>query len=160
MWHRAGTRPKPGKKRAVFVAAGGNNTIIVVEDTSGRRPANEMFSSGMGQWGQLGNGTYNHVQNFPAKVKPLSGLLQWDDAENKVKPIGFKDVAIGATHIAAVMDNVYTDETTKIEYGRDMMMWGEYSKSKLIFLGKSLILHFQRHEQRFPAQSFSRREEH
>ncbi|KAI9031260.1 regulator of chromosome condensation 1/beta-lactamase-inhibitor protein II [Hyaloraphidium curvatum] len=124
VWNRTGSRAKPGKKRAVKVAAGGNNSVIVVEDLTGKLPSNEVFASGMGQWGQLGNGTYNHVQNFPAKIKPLSGLLEWDDETKAVKPIGFNSIAIGSTHIVAVMDNVYVDKSTNVEYGKDLMAWG------------------------------------
>lgn len=124
VWSRSGSRSKPAKKKAVKVAAGGHNSIFVIEDSTGKRTVNEVLCAGEGLWGQLGNGTYNHIQNFPVRIKPLSGLLEWDDATQSVKPICYENISIGATHVAAVFENVYREKENGVEYGKDLMCWG------------------------------------
>ncbi|KAF9328902.1 hypothetical protein BG006_007994 [Podila minutissima] len=93
----------------IKVAAGGNTSYFVIKD-------NNLFktkSAGMGQWGQLGDGS----------------------AENKMKPIGIHDLAVGNTHAFAVLDNAVVKGTTSSDsavHGRDTLSWGQNTFYQLL----------------------------
>ncbi|KFH69647.1 hypothetical protein MVEG_04453 [Podila verticillata NRRL 6337] len=116
----------------IKVAAGGNTSFFVIKD-------NNLFktkSAGMGQWGQLGDGTYTHIQGSLVTIAPLSNLSEFNEAENKMKPIGIHDLAIGNTHAFAVLDNAIVKGATSSEsdvvHGRDTLSWGQNTFYQLL----------------------------
>ncbi|KAF9312226.1 hypothetical protein BG003_006484 [Podila horticola] len=115
----------------IKVAAGGNTSYFVIKD-------NDLFktkSAGMGQWGQLGDGTYTHIQGSLVTIAPLSNLSEFNEAENKMKPIGIHDLAIGNTHAFAVLDNAVVKGATSSDsavHGRDTLSWGQNTFYQLL----------------------------
>jgi alpha-tubulin suppressor-like RCC1 family protein len=122
------------------VFAGGNTSFITIEATKptvstrdpGRTTA-DTWAFGFGLTGQLGTGRWVHTQNSPTKVPAFSGLFEYDEDNNSVIPIKLAYISAGATHAAAVMDNVasvavtgkakkLTDNDTN--WGRDILFWG------------------------------------
>ena len=60
------------------VAAGGLNSYFLVDavqQNSGKVIA-DIWASGRGLWGGLGNGKWTHIQGQPTKIKALSGLVE------------------------------------------------------------------------------------
>ena len=60
------------------IAAGGLNSYFMVdalEEKTGKTIA-DVWASGQGLWGALGNGKWTHFQGEPVKVKNLSGLME------------------------------------------------------------------------------------
>ncbi|KAG0344598.1 hypothetical protein BG004_004341 [Podila humilis] len=115
-------------KGCVKVAAGGNTSYFVIKD-------NDLFktkSAGMGQWGQLGDGTYTHIQGSLVTIAPLSNLAEFNEAENKMKAIGIHDLAIGNTHAFAVLDNAATTTDSAAVHGRDTLSWGQNTYYQLL----------------------------
>lgn len=107
------------------VAAGGNNTYFTVDATRVSNPASssdddsaaaarrnlgnvtaDAWACGQGIWGGLGNGRWTHMQDTPVKMPAFSGLFEFDERVNKVVPIRLGRLAVGANHVAAVMDNI------------------------------------------------------
>lgn len=127
------------------VVAGGNNTFFTVDadapalsrDNKDAAPSRrlprttaDLWASGQGVYGALGTGRWTHVSLEPTKVKGLSSLFEFNETTNKMMPIKLKSISIGATHCAAVMDNV--TETSLAQrasqhetyWGSDVLFWG------------------------------------
>ncbi|KAJ4365818.1 hypothetical protein N0V83_008439 [Neocucurbitaria cava] len=117
------------------VFAGGNTSFLAVEATKPdtNRITADTWAFGFGLTGQLGTGRWVHAQADPVKVPAFSGLFEWDEAKHTVIPIRLASISVGATHAAAVMDNVasvavagrakkLTDNDTN--WGRDILFWG------------------------------------
>jgi alpha-tubulin suppressor-like RCC1 family protein len=117
------------------VFAGGNTSFITVDSAKpGQNSITaDTWAFGFGLTGQLGTGRWVHTCADPVKVAAFSGLFEWDEVKNSVIPIRLKTISVGATHAAAVMDNVasvvvsgraskLTDNDTN--WGRDILFWG------------------------------------
>ena len=128
------------------VAAGGTNSYITVDATKvasrntdmsdpraklgiGRITA-DTFAFGSGILGQLANNRWTHFQTSPSKIPNLSGLFEYDERNNTTVPIRLAHLSAGATHAAAVMQNItYTsasDSTSSDDtnWGADIVFWG------------------------------------
>jgi alpha-tubulin suppressor-like RCC1 family protein len=137
------------KPTVTSIAAGGNNTFFTVEadatteqssSSSSNKNAGparrlprttaDLWAAGQGVYGALGTGRWTHVSLEPSKVKALSSLYEFNETTNKMMPIKLKSLSIGATHCAAVMDNV--TETSLAQrasqnetyWGSDVLFWG------------------------------------
>jgi alpha-tubulin suppressor-like RCC1 family protein len=135
--------------RVTLVAAGGTTSFFTVDATriagqTGRQETTEIaparnlgsvtadtWACGSGILGSLGNGKWSHVTLGPSKIKPLSGLFEWDEKAKTVIPIRLARLSVGSTHAAAVMDNVtsvdplaskHTENDTN--WGADIVWWG------------------------------------
>ncbi|KAI2483361.1 hypothetical protein Ptr902_05678 [Pyrenophora tritici-repentis] len=120
-----------GKVTNVF--AGGNTSFLAVEATKGNKTTADTWAFGFGLTGQLGVGRWVHTQADPVKVPAFSGLFEWDEMKNTAIPIRLSTISVGATHAAAILDNVasvvvngksrkLTDNDTN--WGRDILFWG------------------------------------
>lgn len=60
------------------IAAGGMDTFYMVDAAQllDRKVTADVWASGLGLWGELGNGKWTHVQGKPTKIKALSGLVE------------------------------------------------------------------------------------
>ncbi|KZZ92168.1 rRNA processing protein [Moelleriella libera RCEF 2490] len=131
--------------KVTTVAAGGANTFFTVDaeaptDASqiramvpGKRmprTVSDLWVCGQGVMGTLGTGKWTHVSAGPTKVKSLSSLFEFDEKTNKNVPIKLKDLSIGSTHCAAVMDNVTKTDVSgqgsenDTNWGADILFWG------------------------------------
>ncbi|KAL7810079.1 RCC1/BLIP-II [Trichoderma aethiopicum] len=128
------------------IAAGGLNTFFVCEADvpktseaeagtpapSRRLPQStcDLWAAGQGTTGSLGTGKWTHVSLGPTKVKALSGLSEFDEKRNQLMPIKIKDLSVGTTHSAAVMDNVTQTSVSgwssenETNWGSDVVFWG------------------------------------
>jgi alpha-tubulin suppressor-like RCC1 family protein len=126
------------------VFAGGNTSFLTIEASKPSSTSNprdvprvtaDTWAFGFGLTGQLGTGRWIHNQSSPIKVPAFSGLFEYDEAKASVIPIKLAYLSIGATHAAAVMDNVasvavsgkskpkqLTENDTN--WGRDILFWG------------------------------------
>lgn len=134
--------------KVTSIAAGGRNSFFTVDATraASQPPAAaegiiaparalgkvvaDTWATGEGIYGALGTGRWTHISNGPNKIKSLSGLFEWDEKANEVIPIRLARMSVGATHTAAVMDNVtYLDASGKTNendtnWGADIVWWG------------------------------------
>ena len=139
----AGTSLSP---RVTSVAAGGSSSFFTIDATRVAKPGEDVrpgaglgrltadtWSCGQGILGTLGTGRWTHVQGTPTKVKALSGLFEYDETLNRVVPIRLKRLSVGATHVAATMDNVThvaagttpdMDGANDTNWGADVLWWG------------------------------------
>ncbi|KAK4198800.1 regulator of chromosome condensation 1/beta-lactamase-inhibitor protein II [Triangularia verruculosa] len=131
----AGANLKP---KVTSIAAGGLNSFFTVDATkmqskSGSEvmPASELgrvvaetWACGSGIHGELGTGKWLHVSVAPSKVKALSDLYEYDEESNTVSPIRLNRIAVGSTHVCAVMDNVHGGSKGGPEFGNDVLFWG------------------------------------
>ncbi|KAF1362531.1 mitochondrial protein-like protein Fmp25 [Lizonia empirigonia] len=128
----AGTAQQ-GKITNVF--AGGNTSYLTVEASKPNesRITADTFAFGHGLTGQLGVGRWIHTQADPTKIPTFSGLYEWDEVANTATPIRLHSISVGATHAAAVMDNVASVVTAgksrkltenDTNWGRDILFWG------------------------------------
>ncbi|TQV98989.1 mitochondrial protein Fmp25 [Cordyceps javanica] len=126
------------------IAAGGVNTYFTVDaeasktHTAGNsapskrmpRTTSDLWATGQGTYGTLGTGKWTHVSTAPTKVKALSGLYEFDESKNAMRPIKVKGLQIGTTHCSAVMDNATrTSASSKASanetnWGSDVLFWG------------------------------------
>lgn len=126
------------------IAAGGANSFLTVDAKrivgSGENPSTirdldrvtaDTWACGRGIWGALGNGKWTHIQDAPTKVKALSGLFEYDEQSKTLSPIRLRDIAVGTTHVSAVMDNkvhMKPSPTTSLnesdDWGYDALWWG------------------------------------
>lgn len=128
------------------IAAGGNTTFFTVDaDATNQqssvsrsaapgkrlpRSTTDLWAAGQGVYGALGTGRWTHVSQEPTKVKALSSLYEFNEATNTMAPIKLKSLSIGATHCAAVMDNVTETSLgrgasqSETYWGADVLFWG------------------------------------
>ena len=106
----------PGINSVLSVAAGGANSFLVATVNGNI----EVYASGSGMWGQLGNGVWNQIQHRPVRVKTIQGLTEWSEQRNQKVNIGVLYMTIGQNHVAAVLDN---DVSGGIG-GRSVYIWG------------------------------------
>lgn len=134
----SGLYPRNYAVRCLKIAGGGKNTYMVVENQQYGKPypSIDIWAAGMGQFGQLGNNTWNHYQSKPVRVKVISALSEWNEAENQVSPIGVHSLSVGSTHAICCLDNyskVDADASMgksrtafhEVNYGRDVFAWGQ-----------------------------------
>lgn len=139
----AGTGLSP---RVTSIAAGGNNSFFTIDAIRVARPGEpfdttsslgritaDTWACGQGILGTLGTGRWTHIQGTPTKIKPLSGLFEFDETTNTVVPIRLKRLSVGSTHASATMDNVThlraglsaaTDSPNDTNWGADVLWWG------------------------------------
>lgn len=133
--------------KVTSIAAGGSNSFFTVDAKRVAQPGatasevtsparalgkivSDTWATGEGIYGCLGTGRWTHISNGPSKIKALSGLFEWDERANEVIPIRLARMSVGATHTAAVMDNVtYVDASGKTNendtnWGADIVWWG------------------------------------
>ncbi|RYE98213.1 MAG: hypothetical protein EOO77_37640, partial [Oxalobacteraceae bacterium] len=128
----SGLYPRNYAVRCLKIAGGGKNTYMVIENQQYGKPypVIDIWAAGMGQFGQLGNNTWNHYQSKPVRVKVISGLTEWDEAAGRVCPIGVHSLSVGSTHAVCCLDNysrvdaARTDSFHDVNYGRDVFVWG------------------------------------
>ncbi|KAJ9067692.1 hypothetical protein DSO57_1036575 [Entomophthora muscae] len=109
------------RPKIVDVVAGGDTSAFVVQqvDFDDNVKSVELYTCGFGQWGQLGNNRYMHVQGMPVKVPSFSCKFEYSEELNRVVPVNLYKVSIGATHLFATLDNV----NVKSDFGRDVYAW-------------------------------------
>ncbi|WPH04324.1 RCC1/BLIP-II protein [Acrodontium crateriforme] len=127
------------------IAAGGNNSyftvdatkvatqLAIADDKSDRglgRVTADTFAFGSGITGSLANNRWTHIQSSPTKIPLLSGLFEYDERTNQTVPIRLSHLKVGATHAAAVMNNItYLGASNKTSdddtnWGADIVFWG------------------------------------
>jgi alpha-tubulin suppressor-like RCC1 family protein len=111
------------------VFGGGNTSFLTIEATKPDRITADTWAFGFGLTGQLGVGRWIHTCADPVKLPAFSGLFEWDEAAHRTIPIRLSTISVGATHAAAVMDNVASVSLTKTthndtNWGRDILFWG------------------------------------
>ncbi|KAI0127842.1 regulator of chromosome condensation 1/beta-lactamase-inhibitor protein II [Xylariales sp. AK1849] len=114
---------QPGSRREAMEVAPARNLGHVTADT---------WACGSGIYGTLGNGKWTHISLGPTKIKPLSGLFEWDEKNHSVIPIRLSRLSVGSTHAAAVMDNVTSVDVSTAtassendtNWGADIVWWG------------------------------------
>lgn len=125
--------------RISSIAAGGLTSFLTVDAVSNDASAPstkrgalsiDTWAFGRGIHGALGTGKWTHIQDSPSKVKALSGLYEYNEKTQKLQPIRLAQIAIGATHAAAVLGNSAHPSTSKkssiadIAWGQDTLWWG------------------------------------
>ena len=139
--------------RITSVSAGGANSFFTVDATPILRPGTaaavssspspsppgritaDTWACGQGILGTLGTGRWTHIQGTPTKIKPLSALVEYDEAARAAVPIRLARLAVGATHASATMANVTylgagrsslpdTDSPNDTNWGADVLWWG------------------------------------
>ncbi|KZF22329.1 RCC1/BLIP-II protein [Xylona heveae TC161] len=130
--------------KVTSIAAGGVNSFFTIDATGVALPQSEegassallgrvtadTWSCGQGLWGSLGTGRWIHIQDNLVKIKALSGLFEYDETTNKVVPIRLSHLSVGATHVAAVLNNVThltateSTSTDDTNWGSDLLLWG------------------------------------
>lgn len=140
-----GTAQSP---KVTSIAAGGANSFFTIDatriasQTGGAEelplaPARDLgrvtadtWAAGSGIVGSLGNGRWTHLSLGPSRIKPLSGLYEWDERSRSVVPIRLARLSVGSTHAAAVMANeTYVDASARssendTNWGADVLFWG------------------------------------
>ncbi|KAF1977076.1 RCC1/BLIP-II [Bimuria novae-zelandiae CBS 107.79] len=128
------------------VFAGGNTSFLTIEAIKAvpnardsTRVQADVWAFGFGLTGQLGNGRWTHLQSTPIKLPAFSGLYEYDEPTSSVIPIKLAYITVGATHAAAVMDNVASVAVpaasprspgsgkltpNDTNWGRDILFWG------------------------------------
>lgn len=114
--------PYPIQTKVLDVVAGGDTSAFLVQqfDVVKGSEKLELYTCGFGQWGQLGNNRYVHVQGSPVKVQSLSGKSEFSDKLNKIVPLRIKNLSIGATHIFATVQS-----NSDPDIGNDVFAWGQ-----------------------------------
>jgi hypothetical protein len=142
-----------GKGRAACtdVAAGGDLALFTVErtgalstGTGGREVNVEVLACGNGQFGGLGGATFSNAQGTPMRVRKVSGLREWSDAEGALAPLRPHALSVGPTgHVLLTLDTLATaapaadggrrarEEGVVSVLGRDLMVWGSNSAGEL-----------------------------
>ncbi|GAO52576.1 RCC1/BLIP-II protein [Saitoella complicata NRRL Y-17804] len=108
--------PRVARIQCIAIAAGGHSSFYVVKNGEQKT---DVFSSGFGQYGQLGNGSFSQSQYRPTKLKSISSLTEYSEAAGTSVPIGIKSLVCGLTAAGVVLDNASVDG-----FGRDLLTWG------------------------------------
>lgn len=129
--------------KVTSISAGGTASFFSVDATRVAGPSEDpadirtlgrvtadVWATGGGLRGSLGNGKWTHIQDQPTKVPTLSGLFEYDEKKRTVIPIRMAQISVGSTHASAIMDNVtYLDASEQgtendTNWGADVLWWG------------------------------------
>jgi alpha-tubulin suppressor-like RCC1 family protein len=124
--------------KATSIAAGGENSFFTVDATKthGQNPSEvgrttaDTWVCGSGIHGSLGTGKWTHMSEVPTKIKALSGMYEYDEKTKRMAPIRLAHLAVGSTHVSAVLDNAThltassTSSATDTNFGADVLWWG------------------------------------
>lgn len=137
-------RKKEWNTKITQIAAGGANSFFAVDaqriGTASDDPTTiqelgritaDVWTSGRGIWGLLGNGRWTHMQDVPTKVKTLCGLFEFDDHKKAIIPIRLREMSVGTTHASAVLNNnahIHSTAPKTLDapedWGYDAVWWG------------------------------------
>lgn len=104
---------KPTASRVSHVAAGPNTSYFVIEEAK----STKLMAAGLGLNGQLGNGSWTHLQGTPTKVPFLSDVSYFNETTGTVEIARCQYISAGDDHVAAVMKTRHTP-------GEDVYLWG------------------------------------
>lgn len=134
------------------ISAGADNTFFTM---SRREPGSigtgikvDLLAVGKGQWGTLGNAMWNQVTVVPARVKTVSGLLEFSEVTQKTHPVPIHTISVGKPgSVAVVLDTV--EQEGHQAFGRDVMVFGHNAAFQL-GTGKRSNLAVPQHLQPLP----------
>ncbi|KAI5123298.1 hypothetical protein M0805_009319 [Coniferiporia weirii] len=115
------------RSQCVDVNAGGDLAFFTVERTDGSFiSSTDLLACGMGQWGGLGNGLYSTAQGNPARIKAVSGLLEFSEKTQNLQPIVPHAISVSPTgHVLLTLDTLaHTGPGVSQGGGRDLFVWG------------------------------------
>lgn len=137
IWNIVNTSVKPEGTRCSAIAAGDDFSLFVIDSDD----STEVLATGFGQFGQLGNGSYNQYVYHPVRVKAVSNLSEYDEKSGKVVPIRIAGLFAGSAHAGVILDNVLEEYKEKKDFsvGRDVYLWGQNSYGQLNLGKKSNI---------------------
>ncbi|KAI9291076.1 RCC1/BLIP-II [Neoconidiobolus thromboides FSU 785] len=123
------------KNNVIDIYAGGDTSIFIVnqkminnnnnnnnsnENSNNNNETIAMYTTGFGQWGQLGNGKFIQASGTPCKVIALSDKVEYSEKFNKLQPMTFLNISLSSTHGFAVYNN-----ETGTEFGNSVYTWGK-----------------------------------
>lgn len=134
------------------ISAGADNTFFTM---SRREPGSigtgikvDLLAVGKGQWGSLGNAMWNQVTVVPARVKTVSGLLEFSEFTQQTHPVPIHTISVGKPgSVAVVLDTV--EQEGHQAFGRDVMVFGHNAAFQL-GTGKRSNLAVPQHLQPLP----------
>ncbi|KZO95773.1 RCC1/BLIP-II protein [Calocera viscosa TUFC12733] len=115
--------PRGTPVKCTHISAGGDIVYFTVERTllGEKAAAVDVLAAGMGQWGLLGNGLYNQVQGQPAKVKAISGIMEYNDSTKALEALPPKAISVSPTgHVVVTLDAI-----SDTNAGYDVLAWGQ-----------------------------------
>lgn len=122
--------------KATSIAAGADNSFFMTSrretgSSSAKSPLKiDLLAVGKGQWGTLGNAMWSQVAAQPARVKTVSGLMEYSELSGQTHPVPIHSISIGKPgHVALVLDTVET--AGHLAFGRDVMVWGHNAAFQL-----------------------------
>ncbi|KAJ7285663.1 regulator of chromosome condensation 1/beta-lactamase-inhibitor protein II [Mycena rebaudengoi] len=103
--------------RCLDVSAGGNLTCFTIERAQSNEPPTvDVLVSGDGQWG-VGNSAYSNAQVTPARVKTISGVVEYNEATQRLQCVLPHSISISRSgHVLATLN--------PLSGGRDLYAWG------------------------------------
>ncbi|KAI0736633.1 RCC1/BLIP-II [Fomitopsis betulina] len=106
------------------VYAGGDLTFFKVERRDGTAlPYIDVLACGNGQFGGLGNAQFSNAQGAPARLRAVSGLLEYSEKQNNLQPIMPHDISVSPTgHVLLTLDTLAHGGPGAA--GRDLLSWG------------------------------------
>ncbi|KZP20852.1 RCC1/BLIP-II protein [Athelia psychrophila] len=112
------------RSKCLDVYSGGNLTGFTVErvDEKGVRTV-DLLMCGNGRWGGLGNNAFSSAQGSPLRAKSVSGLLEYSDTDNALRPLVPHALSISPTgHVLMTLDT--QTHSGSGGGGRDLLVWG------------------------------------
>ena len=137
IWNPINSCAKPEGAQCSAIAAGDDFSLFVIDT----QDSTQVLATGYGQFGQLGNGSYNQYVYHPVRVKPVSNLNEYNEILGKVVPIRIAGLFAGSAHAGVILDNVLEQEKGKkdLSIGRDVYLWGQNAYGQLNIGKKSNI---------------------
>lgn len=134
------------------ISAGADNTFFTMSrrepGTIGTGLKIDVLAVGKGQWGTLGNAMWNQVTVVPARVKTVSGLLEFSETTQQTHPVPIHTISVGKPgSVAMVLDTV--EKEGHQAFGRDVMVFGHNAAFQL-GTGKRSNLAVPQHLQPLP----------
>ncbi|KAF7972631.1 hypothetical protein HWV62_17284 [Athelia sp. TMB] len=112
------------RSKCLDIYSGGSLTGFTVEriDERGVRTV-DLLMCGNGRWGGLGNNLFSNAQGNPLRAKSVSGLLEYSDKANALRPLVPHALSISPTgHVLLTLDT--HEHSGSGGGGRDLLVWG------------------------------------
>ncbi|KAJ2491221.1 hypothetical protein IWW37_002473 [Coemansia sp. RSA 2050] len=130
---------QPAKASTLRIAAGAKSSYFQVSRSGSDL---DLLAVGCGINGQLGNGTFAHIQGRPTRITALSGVSEIDPETGLRRPVGVRSMSANGSsdHVAIVCDNhtnVKLDKSAQSVakspiFGYDVVVWGSNSGGQCI----------------------------